>query len=189
MSPIRVIAGKAKGRKLKLVPGVSTRPITDRVKEALFNILRYDMPGSNFLDLFAGTGSVGIEALSQGAKHVRFLDRNRRAIGTIRDNLAISELIEGSEVLQMDAFALLDRHPDKSFDYIYIAPPQYKGMWKKAMLALDNQPDWSVSDGWVIIQIDPKEYEELPLNNFSEFDQRKYGNTMLVFYERAMMDD
>ena len=189
MSPIRIIAGKAKGRKLKMVPGDSTRPITDRVKESLFNILRYDLPGTSFLDLFAGTGSVGIEALSQGAKYVRFLDRNRKAIDTIRENLSSSTLLDGSEVLQMDAYALLDRRPDKAFDYIYIAPPQYKGMWNKALLALDKQPDWSVSDGWVIAQIDPKEYEEVDLNNFVEFDQRKYGNTLLVFYERAHSDE
>lgn len=189
MSPIRVIAGKAKGRKLKMVPGDSTRPITDRVKESLFNILRYDLPGTSFLDLFAGTGSVGIEALSQGAKYVRFLDRNRRAIETIRSNLKSVDLMEGAEVLQMDAFALMERRPDKAFDYIYIAPPQYKGMWKKALLLLDKQPDWSLSDGWVVAQIDPKEYEEIPLKNLLEFDQRKYGNTLLVFYERAISDD
>lgn len=189
MSPIRIIAGKAKGRKLKMVPGDSTRPITDRVKESLFNILRNDMPGSSFLDLFAGTGSVGIEALSQGAKYVRFIDRNRRAIETIRDNLTSSQLKEGAEVLQMDSFALLERRPDFAFDYVYIAPPQYKGMWIKALMILDKQPDWSVDDGWAIAQIDPKEYEEVVLKNFVEFDQRKYGNTLLVFYERVDSDD
>lgn len=188
MSPIRVIAGKAKGRKLKMVPGDSTRPITDRVKEALFNILRYDLPGGSMLDLFSGTGSVGIEALSQGAKYVRMLDRNRRAIETIRENLASTGLAEGAEVLQMDAFALLGRRPDKAFDYVYIAPPQYKEMWKKALLGVDSQPNWLVADGWVVVQIDPKEYEVLSLENLSEFDQRKYGNTMLVFYERESPD-
>lgn len=189
MAPMRIIAGKAKGRKLKMVPGDTTRPITDRVKEALFNIIRLDLPGGSFLDLFAGTGSVGIEALSQGAKYVRFLDRNRKAIEIIHENLKHSDLLDGAEVLQMDAFALLGRRPDKAFDYVYVAPPQYKGMWKKAILEIDNQPGWLVSDGWVIAQIDPKEYESLELAHFSEFDQRKYGNTMLVFYERARTDD
>lgn len=188
MSPIRIIAGKAKGRKLKMVPGDSTRPITDRVKEALFNIIRLDLPGGSFLDLFAGTGSVGIEALSQGAKFVRFLDRNRKAIEIIHENLNSSGLSDGAEVLQMDAFALLGRKADKAFDYVYVAPPQYKDMWKKALHTVDEHPGWLVSDGWVIAQIDPKEYEILELEHLSEFDQRKYGNTLLVFYERVNPD-
>lgn len=88
----------------------------------------------------------------------------------------------------MDAFGLLSRRPDTRFDYIYIAPPQYKGVWIKAMKALDANPDWAVDDGWVIAQIDPKEYAELELEQFVEFDQRRYGNTLLVFYERAYED-
>ena len=84
MSPIRVISGKAKGKKLKMVPGRGTRPVTDRVKESFFNIIRMDLPGSNFLDLFAGTGSVGIEALSQGAAFVRFVDVMLKVCGQKR---------------------------------------------------------------------------------------------------------
>lgn len=187
--PIRVIAGKAKGKKLKMVPGSSTRPVTDRVKESFFNIIRMDLPGDKFLDLFAGTGSVGIEALSQGAGFVRFVELDRFAIRTVRENLEITGLDgDNVEVMQMDAFGLLSRRPDTRFDYIYIAPPQYKGVWIKAMKALDANPDWAVDDGWVIAQIDPKEYAELELEQFVEFDQRRYGNTLLVFYERAYED-
>jgi len=186
MAWMRVIGGKAKGRKLRLVPGLSTRPITDRVKESLFNILRMDISGSIFLDLFAGTGSVGIEALSRGARYVRFIDLNRKAIKTIRENLISVDLIQGSEVVQMDAFSLLSKSPDVRFDYVYVAPPQYQGIWKKTLLFLDQQPDWVVDDGWVIVQIDPKELEEIILENFSMFDQRRYGNTLLIFYERTL---
>lgn len=185
MTPMRVIGGTAKGRKLKLVSGLSTRPITDKVKESLFNIIRMDVVGCTFLDLFAGTGSVGIEALSRGAKHVRFLDLNRRAIQVIRENLALVDLEEGSEIFQMDAFSMLSRNPDVQFDYVFVAPPQYKDMWKKALVSLDGQPEWLVDDGWVIVQIDPREFEEVGLKNFSIFDKRRYGNTLLVFYERG----
>jgi len=188
MTPMRVIGGSAKGRKLKLVSGLSTRPITDRVKESLFNIIRMDIVGCNFLDLFAGTGSVGIEALSRGAKYVRFLDLNRRAIQVIRENLALVDLEEGSEVFQMDAFTMISRNPDVRFDYVFIAPPQYKGMWKKALVSLDAQPGWLVDDGWVIVQIDPKEFEDVRLENLSVFDKRRYGNTLLVFFEREPSD-
>ncbi len=186
---MRVIGGKAKGRKLRTVPGESTRPITDRVKESLFNILRMDIADSHFLDLFAGTGSVGIEALSRGAKYVRFLDLNRRAIRTIEQNLASVGLEEGSEVIRMDAFSMLSRPADVRFDYVFIAPPQYKELWKKSLTALDQQPHWLVDDGWVIVQIDPREYENIKLKYFSEFDQRRYGNTQLIFYERDIIDE
>ena len=184
MTPMRVIGGSAKGRKLKMVAGLSTRPITDRVKESLFNIIRMDIIGCNFLDLFAGTGSVGIEALSRGAKYVRFIDLNRRAIQVILENLALVGLEDGSDVFQMDAFVLLSRNPDIQFDYVFIAPPQYKEMWKKALVTLDTRPEWLVDDGWVIVQIDPKEFEEVRLKHLSIFDKRRYGNTLLVFYER-----
>jgi 16S rRNA (guanine(966)-N(2))-methyltransferase RsmD len=186
---MRVIAGTARGRRLKAVPGDAVRPITDRVKESLFNILRPDMPGATMLDLFAGTGSVGIEALSRGAQYVRFIDRNRAAIKVIHENLAATGLEEHADVFNLDAFALLDKQPNFAFDYIYIAPPQYKELWSQALLKLDAVPDWLVEDGWVIVQIDPLEYQEHSLENLEEFDQRRYGNTLLVFYERKQVGD
>ncbi len=189
MARLRVISGAARGRRLKSVPGDSTRPITDRAKESLFNILREDIPGCDMLDLFAGTGGVGIESLSRGGKFVRFIDQHPAAIKTIHENLALTGLAKNSEVLKMDAFALLSRPVDRTFDYVYVAPPQYHEMWKKALLLLDQQPDWLVEDGWIIVQIDPTEYEALTLENFSEFDQRKYGSVLLVFYEREPSDD
>lgn len=184
MSGLRVIAGKARGRRLRSVPGDSTRPITDRAKEAIFNILAVDLPGSSWLDLFAGTGSVGIEALSRGADFVRFVDVKRLAIETIRTNLATTGLEHGTEVLRMDAFALLKRPADRVFEYVFIAPPQYKELWKRALISLDAHPDWLTGDAWVIVQIHPVEYEESLLQNLSEFDQRRYGSTLFVFFER-----
>ncbi len=184
MSSPRVIAGTARGFRLLSVPGDKTRPIMDRAKEALFNILRPSLEGAALLDLFAGTGAVGIEALSRGAAFVRFVDNQRAAIQTVRVNLETTGLDQGAQVVQGDAFAHLARKPDHAFDYIYIAPPQYHELWKRALIAVDQQPVWLVEDGWAIVQIDPKEYEKLDLQNLDEFDQRKYGKTLLVFYER-----
>ena len=184
LKPLRVIAGLARGHRLKSVPGDKTRPITDRAKESLFNILRPMLQGAALLDLFAGTGAVGIEALSQGAGFARFLDNQRAAIETIHANLATTKLGKGAQVLQGDAFAQLASLPDRAFDYIFIAPPQYHELWKRALTAIDAQPGWLVEDGWAIAQIDPTEYEELDFQNLDEFDQRKYGNVLLVFYER-----
>ncbi len=181
---LRVISGSAKGRKLKSVPGDITRPITDRVKEALFNILGADVIDSSWWDVFAGTGAVGIEAISRGAAFVRFTDLNRAPIETIKANLAVTRFISQAEVKQADAFALLGSHPDRQFHYIYIAPPQFHELWSSALLGLDNNPDWLAEDGWVIVQIAPKEYQGLTLKGLEEFDQRKYGSTLLSFYRR-----
>lgn len=184
LKPLRVVAGAARGLHLRSVPGDKTRPITDRAKESLFNILRPNLKGTALLDLFAGTGAVGIEALSQGAGFVRFLDNQRAAVETITANLASTKLAKSAQVLQSDSFAHLAGRADRAFEYIFVAPPQYHELWKRALLALDAQPEWLVEDGWVIVQIDPTEYEELNLQNLDEFDQRKYGNVLLVFYER-----
>jgi 16S rRNA (guanine966-N2)-methyltransferase len=186
MSNIRVIGGIARGLRLKSVPGSSTRPITDRVREALFNILGADIQSASLLDLFAGTGSVGIEALSRGAAFVRFVDLDRQAVATVKANLKHTCLGEGAEVWRLDAFTLLGRNPDRNFDYVYIAPPQYKELWKLALISLDKSPGWLSEDAWVIVQIHPREYEQVETDHLVEFDQRRYGSTMLVFYDRSL---
>ena len=189
MSGLRIIAGSARGRRLRSVPGDTTRPITDRAKESLFNILGGDLVGASFLDLFGGTGSVGIEALSRGAAFVRFIDKNHRAIETIRANLALTALAEQAQVLRQDAFSALSQPSDRTFDYVFIAPPQYKELWKRALLSLDGRPGWLSEDAWVIVQIHPVEYEKLSLASLSEFEQRRYGSTLFVFYERCSTPD
>lgn len=183
---LRVIAGKAKGRKLKSVPGDTTRPVTDRVKEALFNILAGDVVDSRWWDLFAGTGAIGIEALSRGATFVRFTDSNREPIETIHFNVEHTGFARQSEIRRGDAFTLLSRGADAQFEYIYIAPPQYKEMWEKALELVDEDIRWLSEDGWVIVQIDPREYKKVSLEKLEEFEQRKYGSTMLIFYERKL---
>lgn len=181
---LRVIAGSAKGRKLKSVPGDTTRPVMDRVKEALFNILAGDVIDSNWWDLFAGTGAVGIEALSRGASFVRFTDLNRAPVETIRENVAHCKFDERAEIKRGDAFTLLAGKADRQFEYIYVAPPQFKGMWLEALRRVDDHADWLTDDGTVIVQIAPSEYEKAELKNLAEGEQRKYGGTLLVFYDR-----
>lgn len=181
---MRVISGCAKGIKLASVPGKSTRPITDQVKEALFNILGPSIIGTRFLDLFGGTGAVGIEALSRDADHAVFLDNNYRAYKVILHNLQTTKLDPYGTVMKKDAFVYLGEVPGEAFDFIYIAPPQYKELWHKAMLALDNNPGWLAEDGIVIVQIHPKEWiEDRDYAKFIEFDKRNYGDTTLIFFE------
>jgi len=183
---MRVISGSARGRKLKKVPGETTRPIMDRVKESLFNILGQDVLETRWLDLFAGTGQVGIEALSRGAAEVVFTDNARQAIKTIHENLRITGLSGQAKVLSVDAFAYLQQFGDRPFDVIYVAPPQYKGMWAEVMGILAERPSrFLTPTGFVIVQIDPKEYRPLDWPAFTLADQRRYGNTQLDFYEQS----
>jgi 16S rRNA (guanine(966)-N(2))-methyltransferase RsmD len=185
MSNLHVVAGTAKGRRLKDVPGDTTRPVTDMVKQALFNIIGADVQESNWWDLFGGTGAVGIEALSRGAAFVRFTELNRLPIDTIKANLDITNFARQAEIRRGDAFLMLAAPPDRTFEYVYVAPPQYKEMWSKALLALDANPGWLNDEGaWVIVQIHPRESHPLELVNLVQFDERKYGSTLLVFYER-----
>lgn len=185
MSTLRIISGSAKGMRIKSVPGESTRPITDRVKESLFNIIGNDINNAKFLDLFCGTGSVSIEALSRNAAYARMLDLHPLAIKTINSNLIQTKLFSRAKVIKADSLAYIKNKPDMNFDYIYVAPPQYKDIWKTALLTLDKNIDWLHEDGWVIVQIHPKEYAEQDLSNLSVFDKRQYGSTLLVFYQRT----
>lgn len=180
---LRVIAGTARGMKLKPVPGCGTRPVMDRVKEALFNIIGSDIRDANFLDLFAGTGSVGIEALSRGAAYAHFNELDREAIKTIHHNLAHTGLKSRARVTRRDAFDLISRGAERNYRYIYVAPPQYNGIWLKTLAALDANRQWHSPDRQIIVQIDPNEYDtNLPFERLSERDQRRYGRTMLLFY-------
>jgi 16S rRNA (guanine(966)-N(2))-methyltransferase RsmD len=163
--------------------------VTDRVKEALFNILAGDVIGSRWWDLFAGTGAIGIEALSRGAAFVRFTDTNREPIATIRYNVEHTGFAQQSEIRRGDAFTFLSKGADTQFEYIYIAPPQYQDMWEKAIELVDEDIRWLSEDGWIIVQIDPREYKKLALQNLEEFEQRRYGSTLLVFYERKLEAD
>jgi 16S rRNA (guanine(966)-N(2))-methyltransferase RsmD len=183
---MRVVGGRARGHKLKKVPGDTTRPITDRVKENLFNILGGWVDGTRWLDLFAGTGQVGIEALSRGASNAVFVDNARPATRTVKANLSHTKLGDYAEVRLHDAFDYLARSDTGCFDVIYIAPPQYQALWIKALRRVDEASSILLSEaGLAIVQIDPREFEEIRLSNLVLADQRKYGNTMLCFYELA----
>ncbi len=180
---LRVIAGSARGVRLKAVPGDVARPIMDRVKEALFSIIGDDIIGASMLDLFAGTGSVGIEALSRGGKIVHFIDRERIALDVTRENLKRTRLEARAVLQRRDAFELIKRPPARHFDYIYVAPPQYRNICTAMLKALDSKPAWHHPQTVVIAQIDPRELiEDIKLRCLREVDRRVYGRTMLLFY-------
>jgi 16S rRNA (guanine966-N2)-methyltransferase len=171
------------------VPGNATRPVTDRVKESLFNIIGADVQNSSWWDMFAGTGAIGIEALSRGAAFVRFTDSLRSAVDTVRANLRGTRLGMDADVRQTDAFRLIAAPPDRTFDYVYVAPPQYRDLWLRAVSGIDENAEWLSEDGWVVIQIHPKEFQVPALRNLLVFDERRYGTTLLVFMRRPPAKD
>jgi len=190
---MRVVTGEAKGRKLKAPKTMGTRPIIDRVKTALFDILSTRVEETRFLDLFAGTGSVGIEALSRGAAQATFIEMNYSVLKLVRENLKITGLGDRAETIHADAFKFLqanaapasDQARQREYDIIYVAPPQYHEMAARALALLDTSP-LLAGDGLVIVQIHPKErtgVAAIPLTRLALTDERKYGSTLLMFYE------
>ncbi len=155
----------------------------DRVKEALFNILGTDVIDANVLDLFAGAGSVGIEALSRGATKATFVEMNDEALGVLRENLRITKLAGRAKVVRDNVFKFLKRDQNELYDLIYVAPPQYKELWIETMEYLDKR-EFLTPEGVIIVQIHPREFQELEWMRYELDDQRKYGNTLLSFYVR-----
>jgi 16S rRNA (guanine966-N2)-methyltransferase len=179
---LRVIAGKAKGRKLQAPPGLGTRPITDMIKEALFNILQPQVVGSDFLDLYAGSGSVGIEALSRGAASAVFVDNSFSATKIIHDNLDKCGL--QGEVYRRDVFDFLVSmvRQKRTFDIIYADPPfTNEVLFERTLCSLDKH-DLLNSGGMIIIRV-PRN-TELPaqLNGIEKHRKNIYGESALYFY-------
>ena len=192
---MRVVTGEAKGRKLKGPKTSGTRPIIDRVKTALFDILSVRIEDARFLDLFAGTGSVGIEALSRGAASATFIEMNYGVMKLVRENLKITGLADRAETVHTDAFKFLQSYSSQNdssagsqkreYDIIYVAPPQYQGMAARVLQLLDNS-SLVPGTGIVIVQIHPKERSvvtAVPLMRLALIDERRYGSTLLLFYE------
>lgn len=177
---MRVITGIAGGRKLKSPEGDAVRPTADQVKQAMFNILQFDLEGRRILDLFGGTGQLGIEALSRGAREAVFTDSSRTSVQLIRENLKRCGL-EGT-VLQTDALSYLAR--GEKFDVIFIDPP-YDGGLYQAVLERINAVD-NLNEGGIII-CESRAKEVLPdlLSPYRLLRRRHYGSMALTFYTRS----
>lgn len=183
---MRVVAGSAKGRRLVGPKTPGTRPVMDRVKTALFDILAPEVEGTRWLDLFAGTGAIGIEALSRGASFVTFVELEPEAMHCVQQNLAITGFTSRAETLRVDAFKYLESASAAGtrYDVVYVAPPQYQGMAARALTRLDAHP-LTAPGGLVVAQIHPRERAEvdaLPLRTLRAYDERRYGSTLLIFY-------
>ena len=179
---MRVITGKARGVALKTPEGLQTRPTTDRVKEALFSIIQFDIPGARVLDLFGGTGQLGIEAISRGAASVVFVDSGEPACRLIRENLNRTKLTEQAQVLRSDYLQYLKRCKDR-FDIIFLDPP-YAEIFLENSLKIITEIDILQSDG--IIVAERPLGKELPweFEGYSRSRDYKYGNTLLTVYRK-----
>jgi len=184
---MRVVGGRARGTKLLGPPSEGTRPISDRAKEALFNILGPGIRGARVLDLFAGTGAVGIEALSRGAAEAVLVERDRDVVDVIEANLAKTRLGDQATVAPADVFAWLDRGIGPPFDVVFSGPPQWQGLWGRSLAALDERAPALLAEGAVVVlQLDPREEaDEPPLVHLELDDSRRYGNVALRFYSVA----
>jgi len=176
---MRIIAGKAKGHRIYAPKGLNTRPTTDRVRESLFNILQPIINGTEVLDLFAGTGALGIEALSRGAKHVDFVDCWLPAIKAIKRNLSLTKLESYASVFQEDSLNFIKK-VGKKYDLIFLDPPYQTDL---AIQALNLLHTVLQDDG--IIVVETSKLIEIPeqVGKFCTYRQSVYGDTRIWFYK------
>ena len=180
---MRVITGSARGIQLKTPEGMTTRPTSDRVKEAMFSIIHFEIPGASVLDLFGGTGQLGIEALSRGAKKAVFVDAGEPACKIIRENLKRTKMEQQGSVVRSDYLDYLKRCREK-FDIILLDPP-YAEVFLENALKKITEIDILSSDG--IIVAERPVGKELPweFEGFQRSKDYKYGNTLLTIYRKA----
>ncbi|HEY8058113.1 MAG TPA: 16S rRNA (guanine(966)-N(2))-methyltransferase RsmD [Acidimicrobiales bacterium] len=180
---MRIIGGSARGRKLVGPSSEGTRPLSDRARESLFNILGPGIRGERVLDLFAGTGAVGLEALSRGAVSATFVEQDRRALGDIQANLNTLGFADQGSAVSGEALAFI-RRSREAFDVIFAGPPQWAGLWKTTIEAVDARAEILADDGLLVTQLDPTEDNGDPeLARLERVDQRTYGKTLLLFHE------
>lgn len=179
---MRVITGKARGTVLKTPEGMQTRPTADRVKEALFSIINFDIPGGRILDLFGGTGQLGIEALSRGALSAVFVDESDAACKLIQENLRRSKLSSQARVVRSDYSAYL-RSCKEKFDFIFLDPP-YAEVFLENSLKIISEID-ILQSGGIIVAERPLGKDNLPiLPGFTRSKDYKYGNCLLTLYKK-----
>jgi len=184
---MRVITGKARGVQLKTPDGMQTRPTADRVKEALFSIIQFDIPGAKVLDLFGGTGQLGIEALSRGASAAVFVDAREDACKLIRENLKRTKLEADAKVVRGDYLDYLNRCREQ-YNIIFLDPPYAEVFLENAIKRI-TEIDILQSDG--IIVTERPLGKELPweFEGFSRSKDYKYGKVLLTIYRKAALQD
>lgn len=185
---MRVISGSARGKKLKTLEGLETRPTLDRVKEAIFNILQFDLKETTVLDLFSGSGAIGIEALSRGAKEAVFCDKSNKAINIIKENLVATRLVSKADIINKDYIETLNILKNKAnkFNIIFLDPP-YKSNYAVESIKYIIKNELLTEDGIIVVETDDeniiKELEEY--KEIEVYDTRKYGIVHVIFLRKG----
>lgn len=182
---MRVIAGSAKRLQLKTIEGIETRPTTDRIKETLFNMISAYIADSNFLDLFSGSGAIGIEALSRGAACAVFVEQSKKAMECIRHNLKYTKLEDRAEVYETDVINALSRlEGKKTFDYIFMDPP-YNQLYEKRVLEYLSNSTLLSEDGIVIVEASLEtDFSYVEGLGFSIVKKKEYKTNKHIFIEK-----
>lgn len=181
---MRVISGKNRGTKLQAPSGITTRPTTDRIKETLFNMMSFDLPQCRFLDLFSGSGAIGIEALSRGSEITVFVEMNQEALKCIEENLTKTKLKDKAIVYGMDIYKAIDMLDQKNqvFDIIFLDPPYHAVDIQKVMTSL-SQSSLLHKDGYIVLeQSTEKKIDEI--EGLVCKKEKHYKTTTLSFFER-----
>lgn len=177
---MRVIAGASKGRKLRSVKSATVRPTTDRVKEALFSSLGPGVPGARVLDLYAGSGALGIEALSRGAQHATFVESSSRAADVVKANLAATGLDARAAVVVLDVEEFLSAAPKAAMDLVLADPPYAQGVPVRALAQLRDK-GWLAEGAIVVLEVGGRlEQIEVPAG-YRIRDTKRYGDSKLVY--------
>ena len=187
---LRIVAGTARGRRLKIPSGEDVRPTLDRIRESLFNILGHDLPGCVVLDLFAGSGALGIEALSRGAEYALFIDNRQACTQAIQENLQQCRLMEKAKVLKVDipsGFPAVKRTLPRQFDLVCLDPP-YRQWEKQGLLEQLDQFSLLKKDARIVFEHFYKDDFQAVPQGFQMEDQRRYGDVVLSFFRFASHD-
>ncbi len=182
---MRIVAGKYRGAKIKNIVNKDIRPTTDKVKESLFNSLGQMFYGGHALDLFSGSGSLGLEALSRGMEHVTFIDKDRESIKIIKENLSKIKATNNATVLHADALESMKKFAKENikFDLIFLDPPYYKGLYEKILTKI-QEFDLLKEDGFITLEYDKSIYIEIN-SAFEVVKNKKYGNIAFSILQRS----
>lgn len=178
---MRLTGGVARGRPIKTPKGKATRPLLSRIRKSLFDVIGDGIQRSHFLDLYSGSGAVGIEALSRAAERVIFVEKDMVSVHTIKENLAFCNFSSRSKIWQKDVLSLLPYLLEKErFDFVFIAPPYYQGLQDRTLDIIERK---NIGKTRIIVQHSPREKVNLDRKKIKLFKQRRYGDTILSFLD------
>ncbi len=179
---MRVIAGKCRSLNLKTPKGLNTRPTQDRIKETLFNMIQNDLGDCVFVDVFAGSGGIGIEALSRGARHCYFIDNNKEAVECITENLKFTKLFNDATILKNDYIASLSLINEKEVDIVFMDPPYEAGYEGALFDTLYNKP--YITENTLII-LEASLNKDFSFEGFDIIKEKRYKTNKHIFFRRA----